>query len=57
MDKRKAIEEAVRLYLDGPRSLLWETPADRAMARARELGATQEEINAEEVRQRCERGM
>lgn len=55
-DKRQAIEEAVRLYLDGPTSFLTGTPADDAMDRARELGATPEEIHAEEIRQRRERG-
>ncbi|MER5213688.1 hypothetical protein ABT063_24730 [Streptomyces sp. NPDC002838] len=52
MDKAEAIREAVRLYLDEPPSLLTGTPADKALARAQELGATWDEIHAEELRQR-----
>lgn len=55
MTKDEAIREAVRLYLEGPTSFVGETPADAALARAQELGATWDEIHAEERRQRGQR--
>ncbi|MEV0115860.1 hypothetical protein AB0H77_21865 [Streptomyces sp. NPDC050844] len=55
MEKAEAVEEAVRLFLTEPPSLTTGTPADEARERAFALGATWDDINAEELRQRAQR--
>lgn len=52
MDKQQAIEEAARLSVEGPKSFFADDDLARAVERARELGATWAELDAETARQR-----
>ncbi|WP_320784176.1 hypothetical protein [Streptomyces sp. CRN 30] len=53
MDKEQAIALAARMRLTNPSSLEPDPDQEAAMQRARELGGTWEELEAEEERQRA----
>ncbi|MEU5608439.1 hypothetical protein AB0H03_06725 [Streptomyces sparsogenes] len=50
-EKAAAVREAARLSIEGPKSFFPDDDLAAAIARARELGATWEEITAEKRRQ------
>lgn len=54
MDRQEAVETAARMWLDNPSSLYEDPEREAATARARELGATYDDLHNEIARQRAE---
>lgn len=57
MDKQQAVAEAIRLRLTSPPTIFPDPSVDAARQRALDLGATWDDLHAEERRQRADLGL